>query len=249
MPSFVCDACQETLKKAKLESHAARCTNAVFSCIDCSTTFSGNSYKQHTSCISEAEKYQKHLYKPKKGASTEPKEKAAGATATGSPSVVKGKVAEEVKVEKKGKRPAEEEAEGKSKKQGKIDEKAKMEVKKEANEKVKEKILGSKTQKKEADGKSNQKTEAMQQGKKSSDTPANEEKTRVSAAREQGKKLEDQKPKDKKATQPAKPTQPVAGVKAQPSFPSKEAIDCCSIISANQRSKVHFENCVFIKQN
>lgn len=33
---------------------------------DCSTTFNGQEYKTHTSCISEAEKYQGALYKGKK---------------------------------------------------------------------------------------------------------------------------------------------------------------------------------------
>ncbi|KAJ3105316.1 hypothetical protein HDU97_008213 [Phlyctochytrium planicorne] len=72
MVSFVCDYCQETLKKAKLDQHAQRCRNAQFSCIDCSTTFQGTNYRAHTSCISEAEKYQKALFKgPKKGAQTD----------------------------------------------------------------------------------------------------------------------------------------------------------------------------------
>ncbi|KAJ3284809.1 hypothetical protein HK104_009763 [Borealophlyctis nickersoniae] len=68
MVSFVCDYCQETLKKAKLDAHTYRCSNAQFSCIDCSVTFQGTEYRSHTSCVSEAEKYQKSLYKgPKKG--------------------------------------------------------------------------------------------------------------------------------------------------------------------------------------
>ncbi|KAJ3184657.1 hypothetical protein HDU87_004060 [Geranomyces variabilis] len=67
MVSFVCEACQETLKKPKLEQHTYRCQYAQFSCIDCSTTFQGTDYRAHTSCISEAEKYQGALYKgPKK---------------------------------------------------------------------------------------------------------------------------------------------------------------------------------------
>ena len=35
------------------------------SCIDCGRVFHGTEYKSHTSCISEAEKYQGKLYKPK----------------------------------------------------------------------------------------------------------------------------------------------------------------------------------------
>jgi cell growth-regulating nucleolar protein len=59
MVSFVCDVCQETLKKPKLDSHKSRCHNAIFSCIDCYKTFSGTEYKNHTSCITEVEKYHK----------------------------------------------------------------------------------------------------------------------------------------------------------------------------------------------
>lgn len=65
MVSFVCDGCQETLKKAKLEQHSFRCKKAQFSCIDCFTTFQGEDYKKHTSCISEEQKVQGSLYKPK----------------------------------------------------------------------------------------------------------------------------------------------------------------------------------------
>lgn len=63
MPSFVCDACQDTLKKAKLDSH--RC-GAPFSCIDCGVMFRGTEYRAHTSCVSEAEKYQKTVYRGKR---------------------------------------------------------------------------------------------------------------------------------------------------------------------------------------
>ncbi|CAI2178312.1 4617_t:CDS:2, partial [Funneliformis geosporum] len=50
----------------KLVQHTYRCPNAQFTCIDCSTTFTGKSYLDHNSCISEAEKYQKGLYKGNK---------------------------------------------------------------------------------------------------------------------------------------------------------------------------------------
>lgn len=59
MPSFVCDVCQETLKKAKLDAHTMRCRNAIFSCIDCYTTFKGTDYRAHTACITEVQKYHK----------------------------------------------------------------------------------------------------------------------------------------------------------------------------------------------
>lgn len=59
MPSFVCDRCQETLKKPKLDAHVQRCRGASFSCIDCYRSFSGVGYRDHFSCISEVEKYEK----------------------------------------------------------------------------------------------------------------------------------------------------------------------------------------------
>ncbi|KAJ2771161.1 hypothetical protein IWQ57_002334 [Coemansia nantahalensis] len=65
MVSFVCNYCQETLKKAKLDPHTQRCRNATFSCIDCSVDFAGTAYREHTSCISETEKYQGKMKKAK----------------------------------------------------------------------------------------------------------------------------------------------------------------------------------------
>ena len=59
MPSFVCDRCQETLKKPKLDQHAQRCRGASFSCIDCYRSFKGVEYREHYSCITEVEKYEK----------------------------------------------------------------------------------------------------------------------------------------------------------------------------------------------
>jgi len=86
MVSFYCETCCATLKKPKLDQHAQRCW-AVFTCrfqmpgscrlattsreadapparlgrtgIDCSTTFQDTDYRSHTSCITEAEKYEK----------------------------------------------------------------------------------------------------------------------------------------------------------------------------------------------
>ncbi|KAI9017883.1 hypothetical protein CLU79DRAFT_762127 [Phycomyces nitens] len=65
MVSFQCDGCSDVVKKPKLNQHGQRC-RATFTCIDCSTTFAGYDYQSHTSCITEAEKYQKALYKGKK---------------------------------------------------------------------------------------------------------------------------------------------------------------------------------------
>lgn len=51
------------MKKPKLDQHRLRCQSS-FTCIDCSTTFAGpHEYKGHTSCVSEAQKYEKALYK------------------------------------------------------------------------------------------------------------------------------------------------------------------------------------------
>jgi len=64
MVTFVCDECQATLKKAKVLSH--RCNSNAFSCVDCNKVFSFEETKAHTSCVSEAEKYEKSLYKGKR---------------------------------------------------------------------------------------------------------------------------------------------------------------------------------------
>ncbi|SMN20661.1 similar to Saccharomyces cerevisiae YCR087C-A Putative protein of unknown function [Maudiozyma saulgeensis] len=64
MVTFNCEVCNATVPKKNTEKHYYRCPNAYYTCIDCSKTFEdGVSYKQHTSCISEDEKYQKALYK------------------------------------------------------------------------------------------------------------------------------------------------------------------------------------------
>lgn len=67
MVSFICDACGNTVKKNQVEKHYQTvCRNcSVLSCIDCGVDFPGDAYITHTSCISEAEKYQGHLYQPK----------------------------------------------------------------------------------------------------------------------------------------------------------------------------------------
>ncbi|ORE13131.1 hypothetical protein BCV71DRAFT_152798, partial [Rhizopus microsporus] len=51
--------CGDVIKKPKLPSHRCRST---FSCIDCSVTFQGRAWETHTSCITEAQKFQKHIY-------------------------------------------------------------------------------------------------------------------------------------------------------------------------------------------
>lgn len=66
MVFFVCEGCNETLKKNKVDAHAARCRNCwAVSCVDCSVVFEGNDYAAHTSCVSEAQKYEGSLYREK----------------------------------------------------------------------------------------------------------------------------------------------------------------------------------------
>ncbi|KAG6817498.1 hypothetical protein H0H87_008123 [Tephrocybe sp. NHM501043] len=65
--------CGDVVKKPKLDQHRSRC-HGGFDCIDCSTTFNTPAeYKGHTQCISEAEKYQKSLYKGPKTAAPAPR--------------------------------------------------------------------------------------------------------------------------------------------------------------------------------
>ncbi|KAI9475253.1 hypothetical protein LPJ78_005308 [Coemansia sp. RSA 989] len=76
MVSFVCNYCQETIKKPKLDAHTKRCRNASFSCIDCGVDFAGTTYRQHTSCMTEAEKYEGKLHKKNKSNAAKPAETA-----------------------------------------------------------------------------------------------------------------------------------------------------------------------------
>lgn len=74
MVYFVCDACNESLKKNQVEKHCHKCRSCKsVTCIDCSTTFYGDEYTSHNTCVSEAEKYQKSLHqvKPSKLSSQE----------------------------------------------------------------------------------------------------------------------------------------------------------------------------------
>ncbi|EED18896.1 conserved hypothetical protein [Talaromyces stipitatus ATCC 10500] len=72
MVSFQCEACGDVLTKKKLDPHRGRCHGASFTCIDCMVHFQGNEYRSHTSCMTEAQKYQGALYKekPQKGNNT-----------------------------------------------------------------------------------------------------------------------------------------------------------------------------------
>ncbi len=60
MVSFICGGCGDTLKKPKLDQHFHSRCGASFTCLDCSVEFHApQQWKGHTTCISEAEKYEK----------------------------------------------------------------------------------------------------------------------------------------------------------------------------------------------
>lgn len=65
MVSFSCESCNETVIKKKCQQHSQWCRGAVFTCIDCYQLFPGQLFKDHTSCITEAQKVEGKLYKPK----------------------------------------------------------------------------------------------------------------------------------------------------------------------------------------
>lgn len=66
MPVFECQKCNETIKKPKLGQHLMRCGAPwLVTCIDCNQTFTWDTWESHTKCISEAQKYQGHLFQEK----------------------------------------------------------------------------------------------------------------------------------------------------------------------------------------
>ncbi|CAM9492461.1 unnamed protein product [Choristocarpus tenellus] len=67
MVYFVCETCNETLKKAKVERHFGSCKGCWgMTCIDCNVVFEGQDYREHSSCLTEDQKYQGALYKAPK---------------------------------------------------------------------------------------------------------------------------------------------------------------------------------------
>ena len=58
MVSFSCSRCGDVVKKPKVQTHAQQCGTGAFSCVDCMETFDLNSIQKHTSCLSEADRYQ-----------------------------------------------------------------------------------------------------------------------------------------------------------------------------------------------
>lgn len=65
MVVFTCNTCGESVKKTAVEKHyMTKCRNCeVLSCMDCGKDFHGDAYKEHTSCVSENEKYGGKDYK------------------------------------------------------------------------------------------------------------------------------------------------------------------------------------------
>ncbi|CAF1284920.1 unnamed protein product [Rotaria sordida] len=59
MVVFHCGSCGEALKKNQVDKHIASTCRRVptLSCIDCGKDFTRDSYKEHTKCVSEQEKY------------------------------------------------------------------------------------------------------------------------------------------------------------------------------------------------
>lgn len=68
MVYFECQKCNETIKKPKLFKHLLVCRSQYVSCIDCLMVFEGNAWEAHTSCVSEAQKYEGKLYQAKQSA-------------------------------------------------------------------------------------------------------------------------------------------------------------------------------------
>ncbi|KAI6658011.1 Cell growth-regulating nucleolar protein-like [Oopsacas minuta] len=63
MVVFACNNCGDSLKKNQVERHALQSRGCnSFSCMDCCKDFNLQSYKAHTSCVSEAQRYQGALY-------------------------------------------------------------------------------------------------------------------------------------------------------------------------------------------
>lgn len=61
---FQCEDCGDTIKKPKLDSHFRQCSASRLSCIDCLAVFDRYTVKQHTSCVTEHEKYAEGATKP-----------------------------------------------------------------------------------------------------------------------------------------------------------------------------------------
>lgn len=71
--SLLSDSCTKVptylvfLMYLQVDKHIPRCRDCwVLTCVDCSKDFEGEEFRKHTSCVTEAEKYQGKLYQAKK---------------------------------------------------------------------------------------------------------------------------------------------------------------------------------------
>ena len=80
MVVFTCNACGVSVKKNRVDKHwQTECPGCeVLSCMDCGKDFYGDEYVTHTSCVTEAEKYQGVLFKGEKGAQSKGEKKQLG---------------------------------------------------------------------------------------------------------------------------------------------------------------------------
>ena len=82
MVVFVCEGCQESVRNPSVEKHASSCRSCfVLTCVDCSVSFEGDAYRAHVTCVSEAQKYEGGLYKPKGGGKRDPQAEWLGVIA------------------------------------------------------------------------------------------------------------------------------------------------------------------------
>lgn len=60
MVSFTCQSCQDVIKKPKVIGHSQSCggPSSTFTCVDCMNVFTLQTIREHTSCVTEVEKYQ-----------------------------------------------------------------------------------------------------------------------------------------------------------------------------------------------
>ena len=61
---FQCDDCGDSIKKPALKKHFNNCSASRLSCVDCGQEFDRYSVQQHTSCVTEHEKYALGATKP-----------------------------------------------------------------------------------------------------------------------------------------------------------------------------------------
>eukprot|EP00941_MAST-03F_sp_MAST-3F-sp1_P000928 g928.t1 len=57
MVTFTCMHCSASLRKPAVKKHLCHCSTNELACIDCGESFTAVSYQQHTSCLTEEQKY------------------------------------------------------------------------------------------------------------------------------------------------------------------------------------------------